>query len=91
MGQQVKVEQVFCGMSSREVSSHPISSHDTSHCMTSHGSCCRGDPGNVAFGGLYRADIALYRRHDPAGCASMMGAKRRGYGPIRYGHNTATS
>ncbi|GAB4821148.1 hypothetical protein N2152v2_008194 [Parachlorella kessleri] len=43
----------------------------------------RGDPGNVAFGGLYRADIAAYRRHDPAGYALLMGAKRREYGTFR--------
>lgn len=43
----------------------------------------RGDPANLAFGGLYRMDIALYRRHDPAGFAAHLGARRRG--PAAYG------
>ncbi|KAL4447355.1 hypothetical protein ABPG77_007388 [Micractinium sp. CCAP 211/92] len=43
----------------------------------------RGDPANLAFGGLYRMDIALYRRHDPTGFAARLGARRRG--PASYG------
>ena len=27
----------------------------------------RGDPGNIAFGGLYRGDVPRYRRWDPSG------------------------
>lgn len=43
----------------------------------------RGDPANLAFGGLYRMDIALYRRHDPSGFAARLGARRQG--PAAYG------
>ncbi|EFN57952.1 hypothetical protein CHLNCDRAFT_142066 [Chlorella variabilis] len=45
----------------------------------------RGDAANLAFGGLYRMDVAQYRRFDPAHFAASLGAARRGtaYG-IRY-------
>jgi hypothetical protein len=32
----------------------------------------RGDVGNLAFGTLYRGDIARYRRHDPSGFAARL-------------------
>jgi hypothetical protein len=38
---------------------------------------CSGDPANVAFGGLYRMDVALYRRFDPASFARSLGARPR--------------
>lgn len=44
---------------------------------------CRGDPANTAFGGLYRMDVAIYRRHDPAGFAASLGVRRRGFVPGR--------
>ena len=53
--------------------------------------CCRrGDAANLAFGGLYRMDVAQYRRFDPAHFAASLGAARRGtaYG-IRWGRGRA--
>lgn len=44
---------------------------------------CSGDPANLAFGGLYRMDVARYRRVDPAGFAASLGVRRRG--PGAYG------
>ncbi len=35
----------------------------------------RGDAANLAFDGLYRGDVALYRRHDPAHLADALGHK----------------
>lgn len=49
----------------------------------------RGDPGNVAFGGLYRGDVAAYRRHDPTHIARKLlgkggGEKGKSVADVRY-------
>lgn len=51
----------------------------------------RGDPGNVAFGAMYRGDIAAYHRLDPTALSSALRGKGGRQGSADQGHTAASA
>lgn len=49
----------------------------------------RGDLGNVAFGALYKMDVAMYKRHDPTGFAPALLKNNKQLLASSSGNNTS--
>jgi hypothetical protein len=91
-------QELAAGEAARKSSLHPFSTTTATETTTTGTaeqqvfySEKSPDPGNVAFGKLYRFDVPRYRRHDPTGAISNLMKTEADRGPISGGSSFNTN